>query len=107
MELSEYHTRLHEIFESLLETVNEGVPLHDQVRFVLRSLQLETPISLPFMPRKRLTTERILAEVERVIQSNHEFRLNDSVHVNLIHVEMPNGGTGTKRIKINLENDST
>ena len=76
--------------------MTEGVPLHDQVRFVLRSPQLETPISLPFMPR-------VLAEVERVIQSNHEFRLNDSVHVNLIHVEMPNGGTGTKRSEINLE----
>jgi hypothetical protein len=103
LELSEYHTRLHEIFESLLETVTEGVPLHDQVRFVLRSPQLETPISLPFMSRQRLTTERVLAEIERVIQSNHEFRLNDSVHVNLIHVEMPNGGTGTKRSEINLE----
>ena len=55
--------------------MTEGVPLHDQVRFVLRSPQLETPISLPFMPRERLTTERVLAEVERVIQSNHEFRL--------------------------------
>jgi hypothetical protein len=29
--------------------------------------------------------------------------LNDSVNVNLIHVEMPNGGTGTKRSEINLE----
>ena len=52
VELSEYHTRLHEIFESLLETVTEGVLLHDQVRFVLRSHQLETPISLSFMPGK-------------------------------------------------------
>jgi hypothetical protein len=63
----------------------------------------ETPISLPFMSRVGLTTERVLAEAERVIQSNHEFRLNDSVHVNLIHVEMPNGGTGTKRSEINLD----
>ena len=103
MLLSEYHTRLHEIFESMLETVTKGVPLHDQVRFVLRSPQLETSISLPFMPRERLTTERVLAEVERVIRSNHEFRLSDSVHVNLIHVEMPNGRSGTKRSEINLE----
>jgi hypothetical protein len=50
-----------------------------------------------------LTTERVLAQIERVIQSNHEFRLNNSVKVNLVHVEMPNGGTGTKRSEINLE----
>ena len=103
LELSQYHDRLHEIFESLLNTVTQDIPMQDQVRFVLQSPQLETPISLPFLPRQRLTTERVLAEIERVIQSNHEFRLNDSVNVNLIHVEIPNGGTGTKRSEINLE----
>jgi hypothetical protein len=55
------------------------------------------------MPRQRLTTERVLAEFERVIQSNHEFHLNDIVNVDLIHVEMPYGGKGTKRSEINLE----
>ena len=59
------------------------------------------------MPHQRLTTERVLAEIERVIQSNREFRLNDSVNVNVnvnvIHVEMPHGGKGTKRSEINLE----
>ena len=103
LELSQYHDRLHEIFESLLNTVTQDIPMQDPVRFVLQSPQLETPISLPFLSRQRLTTERVLAEIERVIQSNHEFRLNDSVNVNLIHVEMPNGGTGTKRSEINLE----
>ena len=103
LELSEFHDRLHEIFESLLNAVTKDIPAHDQVRFVLRSPQLEYPISLPFLPLSRLTTERVLAEIERVIQSNREFRLNDSVQLNLIHVEMPNGGTGTKRSEINLE----
>ena len=55
------------------------------------------------MRLSRLTTERVAAEIERVIQSNREFRLNDSFQVNLIHVEMPNCGTGTKRNEINLE----
>ena len=97
MELSELHNRLHEIFENLLNAITKDIPEHDQVRFVLRSPQLEYPISLPFLPLSRLTTERVVAETER------EFCLNDSVQVNLIHVEMPNGGTGTKRSEINLE----
>ena len=103
LELSEFHDRLHEIFEYLLKAITKDIPAHDQVRFVLRSPQLEYPISLPFLPLSRLTTERVLAEFERVIQSNREFRLNDSVQVNLVYVEMPNGGTGTKRSEINLE----
>ena len=103
LELSQYHDRLHDIFESLLNTVTQDIPMQDQIRYVLQSPQLKKTISLPFLPRQRLTTERVLAEIERVIQSNHEFRLNDSVNVNLIHVEMPNGGTGSKCSKINLE----
>ena len=103
LELSEFHDWLLEIFESLLNATTKDIPAHDQVRFVLRSPQLEYPISLPFLPLSRLTTEHVLAEIKRVIQSNREFRLNDSVQVNLIHVVMPNGGTGTKRSEINLE----
>jgi hypothetical protein len=38
-----------------------------------------------------------------MIQSNHEFRLNDTMNVDLIHVEMPHGGKGTKQSQINLE----
>jgi hypothetical protein len=103
MELSQFHGRLHEIFSSLLSEVVRDVPENDQVHFVLQSPQLDSPISLPFLHASRLTTERILAEIERVVQSNHEFRLNDSVNVNVIHVEMPQGGTGTKRAEIDLE----
>ena len=32
LELSKFHDRLHEIFESLLNAVTNGVPAHDQVR---------------------------------------------------------------------------
>ena len=46
---------------------------------------------------------RILSEFERVVQSNHTFKLDDSVTVIIIHVEIPIGGTGSKRSEINLE----
>ena len=63
--------------------------------------QLEQPIVVPFMPRHRLTTERVLTEIERVIQSHKEFN-----EVNVIHVEMPQGGVGTKRSEVDLEKPS-
>ena len=87
----------------MLNEVIDGVPAHDQVRFVLHSSQLEKSISFLFMSRECLTTERVLAEFERVIQSNHEFHLNDSVDVNIIYVEMPHGGKRSKHSEINLE----
>ena len=51
----------------------------------------------------RLTSDRILSEFEGVVQSNRSFRLDGSVNVNIIHVEMLIKGTGTKRSEINLE----
>ena len=67
-------SRLHQVFDSLLDRVTEGVAMHDQVRFIMHSPQLEYPISLPFMPREKLTVERTLAEIERVIQSKIRLR---------------------------------
>ena len=64
--LESYESSL-KIFHHLLEEVKEGMAPDDQVRFILRSEQLETPISLPFMTVERLTAERVYSELERVI----------------------------------------
>ena len=71
--------------------------MHDQVRFIMHSSQLEYPISLPLIPRERLTVDRILAEIERVIQTNDAFKLDKSITVNILHVHMPYCGMWRKR----------
>ena len=75
----------------------------DQDRFIMNSPQLDRPISLPFLPRDSLTPERFLAAVEKVVQSNDQFTLDDSLNVNVIHVEMPQGSGRKRRDVINLE----
>ena len=102
--LESYESSL-KIFHHLLEEVKEGMAPNDQVRFILRSEQLETPISLPFMPVERLTAERVYSELERVIQSNQEFRLNDTVTIDLNHVVAPagSGRKGKKRTTYNID----
>ena len=95
--LESYESSL-KIFHHLLEEVKEGMAPNDQVRFILRSEQLETPISIPFMTVERLTTERVYSQLERVIQSNQEFRLNDTVTIDINHVESP-VGSGRSKLK--------
>ena len=95
--LQKYESTM-KIFRHLLEEVKEGMAPNDKVRFILRSEQLETPISLPFMEVRRLTTERVFSELERVIQSNQEFRLNDTVTIDINHVKTPQG-SGKSRVK--------
>ena len=97
LDLIESYERTQEIFERLLNDVTAGMNEKDHVRFVLRSTQLDTPISLPFMPLQQLTPEHIFSQIERVIQSNQDFRLNDTVTVDIVHVEAPQGSGRKKR----------
>ena len=103
MDLIESHSRTYRIFERLLSDVTKDMNERDQVRFVLRSTQLDSPISIPFLPLARLTPERVLSAVEHVIQSNRDFRLNDTVNVDLIHVETPQGSGRSKRNIVNIK----
>ena len=95
LDLLESYRATHEIIRHLLEDVTEGMAPNDQVRFILRSEQLETPISLRFMPVERLTTEQVFSALERVIQSNQEFRLNDTVIIDINHAKLPQGSGRT------------
>ena len=103
LDLIESHERVQKIFEHLLNDVTEDMDERDQVRFVLRSTQLDTPISIPFMPVLQLTPERVFSQIERVIQSNRDFRLNDTVIVDIIHVEAPQGSGRSKRTTLNIK----
>ena len=98
MDLIDERNRTYTIIQQLVDDVTGGVKDRDQIHFVLRSDQLDRPIALPFMPRAQFTPERVFAGVERVVQSNREFRLNDTVHVNVWHVDMP-VGSGKSRKK--------
>ena len=102
VDLLESRNRTYGIFDRLIEDVTEGMNPTDQVRFVLRSDQLQTPISIPFCPLEELTVEKVLSNVEKVVQSNEDFRLNDTVTIDLIHVEMPRGSGRLKRTTLNI-----
>ena len=102
VDLLESRKRTYGIFHHLIEDVTKGMNPNDQVRFVLRSDQLQTPISIPFCPLEELTVEKVLSNIEKVVQSNEDFRLNDTVTINLIHVEMPRGSGRRKRTTLNI-----
>ena len=102
LDLIESYERTQTIFEHLLNDVTQDMNEKDQVRFVLRSEQLDTPISIPFMPVEQLTPEKVFSQIERVIQSNRDFRLNDTVTVDIIHVEAPQGSGRSKRTILDI-----
>ena len=102
LDLLESHERVQRIFGHLINDVTRDMGERDKVRFVLRSDQLDTPISIPFMFVPQLTPQRVFSQIERVVQSNREFRLNDTVIVDILHVEAPQGSGRSKRTTLNI-----
>ena len=102
VDLLESRKRTYGIFDHLIKDVTKGMNSYDQVRFVLSSNQLQTPIAIPFCPLEELTTEKVLSHVEKVVQSNEEFRLNTTVNIDVIRVEMPQGSGRSKRTILNI-----
>ena len=98
VDLLESQTRTYDIFDRLIQDVTEGMNPTDQVRFALDSKQLQFPITLPFCALEELTTEKVFSQVEKVVQSNEEFRLNDAVNIDILRVEMPRG-SGKSQVK--------
>ena len=101
VDLLESRKRTYTIFHHLIEDVTADMNPNDQVRFILSSDQLQTPILIPFCSLEELTTEKVLSHVEKVVQSNEEFRLNNTVDIDLIRVEMPQG-SGKSKVKRNI-----
>ena len=101
VDLLESRKRTYGIFDHLIRDVTKGMNPYDQVRFVLSSKQLQSPISIPFCSLEELTAEKVLSHVEKVVQSNEEFRLNTTVNIDLIRVEMPQG-SGRSRTTLNI-----
>ena len=91
--------QLGNIFDSLVDEMTAGMADNDLVRFVLQIRSLDYPISLPFMPRHEMNAERIMGEVQRVLQSNEQVSLQSGMQVHVVHVGMPQGGVASRKRK--------
>ncbi|XP_045209333.2 zinc finger protein 577-like [Mercenaria mercenaria] len=103
VELQDILTTLQALFSSILNEVTKGSKSNDLVRIVVQSPTLDYPIVIPFGPVTVLTADRFLQEVERVLQSNEDFLINESLEFEITLVDMPSGGT-RKRFKF-VNND--
>ena len=82
----------HKLFDSLLHDITANANDNDFIRLSIQTPQLDYPIQLPFTKKTDLKVSRILDEIERVLQSDEEFILDDGVEIEVIHVHNPNGG---------------
>ena len=90
---------LRQILNDLVDQILHELPQHDMVRLVISSPFLDYPMSIPFVLRGNFDIDRILEEVERVIQSQFRWLLEGDFSLTLYHAAMPNGGLFEFRLK--------
>jgi hypothetical protein len=71
------------LFDSVLTDVTKGMQKEDLVQVTLECPDMDFPIRLPFMQMNQLTSELLLAEIERVLQSNKQFVLDHCIQLNI------------------------
>ena len=102
-DMSEILKTLRTLFQSIIDNLTMSMEPSDLVRLSIDNQELDFPISLPFMRRSALTVDRLLSEIERVLQSYEQFVLDESLGIEMIHVRLPGGGVSKRKPYVDLE----
>ena len=89
----------HEIMRNILDDVLKGVKGEDMVRFNIHSSRFDTgDLNTPFQTRSSIAPDRITALIDHTMQSNSDINMEDDFILNIIHVDIPAGRGGQRRM---------
>ena len=84
-------TTIMEVFNKILKEELGAVNAKDRVGITLTNQSYTKPFYISLRERDQLTADVILLEVERVVQSNENFFLNEALDIKISTVHLPNG----------------
>lgn len=90
------------LFNSLIIDLTEFMNSDDQVRMAVKCPALDFPIIIPFINVAQLSSETMLREIERVLESYEKFTLDSSHDNEITYVDIPSG-TGKKCISLDFD----
>ena len=90
---------LDDIFTSLINRITSGFQAGDWIRVIIDNYILDYPIQIPFSKVNELSSESILNEIERVLQSFEDFILDQGFRIDVTHVKSPAGSGRPKGYK--------
>ena len=85
-------------FDEFLSFIFSNTPTNVFVRIVILSQYFDKPVPLRYQPRSLVTPELIFAELQKVIQSKDNFRLDGGLRAHVLLCNPPSG-TGKKTKK--------
>lgn len=67
------------MFTTIVEELTKGAKSTYFVRMTVQTASLDYPIVIPFVKTPELTVDRFMAEIERVLQSNEDFVIDETL----------------------------
>ena len=96
--------QIFEIIDKCIKEATEGLHPQDRIRIYVEQSHFETPIVIHMRPIESLKTQHVLAEIERILQSKMELKLDSSFRLQIATMQLPRGGGRTKLIEENVKN---
>ena len=94
-EVKDILTELSSLFTNVIDMVKDKcelkTQLEDKIPVMIRSAALKTPISTRLLPAIQMTSNKALAEVTKVLQSNEHIPLDQSFTVDVVAIKQPTG----------------
>lgn len=97
--LTEAHETFLKILQSIIDTIVETSHGYTNVRFCVRSDQIENAINLKFMALNELSAERLMGAISQVSQSRRNFFLEGDIRIDAIFLKTNISISGRRSVR--------
>lgn len=87
--LKDLNRELHQMFDDVLDNVRGNST--DLGRIVIHHAGLQNPIVVPLQPWEKLDSEAVMDGITKVLNSNEELIVDDSLEISVGSIEIPSG----------------
>ena len=71
------------LFQSLIDNITHFIDKTDLIRLSVECPELDFSITVPFIKLRKVNADRIISEIERVLQSYEQFVLDEALEIEL------------------------
>ena len=104
--LEDIKDRLHHMFDQVLNEAWGDLEGNDLGRVVIQHDGLHDPIVISLKPCNKLGANKVMDTLEKVLNSNQNLVIDESMDIAVGTVDLPKGGSRRRITKINAENIS-
>ena len=99
---------LHQMFDQVLNEARGDLAGNDLGRVIIQHEELHDPIVIPLQPWDQLNADLVIGTIEKVLNSNQNLSVDESLDISIGSVDLPKGSGGPRRriTKIKGKNNS-